>query len=697
MTSLAPSVDAYIHSTFDTDVHKQGYGSYIHPLLVALGWNGDTKALRDALPFHAKTIGFTDFLNIMSFLGYPPKVVEIEMHHIKPDMVPCLFVEMKDLSKSHGKIVYEPTDTTTHGVAYVFKEHFGPYDIIPDQTIASSGWSWFTKLLFRFNGIFAQVLIASFVISLLALVTPLFMMSVYDRVIGTHSPEMLKYLLAGVVLAIGVEFSLRFIRARSLTWFGARIDNIVSNAIFERILSLPATYTEGASVAAQLARLKAFESVREFFTGPFFLSFIEFPFVLILVAAIAIIAPSLVVIPLVIIILYGIMLTAYRSRLKALTSRLATANIERENMNIETIGKQETLRSSGGFDAWLKRYEKVSAESSFAGYRYNTAITKIDTVTQEMVLLGGIAMIYFGVGSIWAGDMTTGSMIAVLILTWRILSPLQMICIMLPRLDQVKRNIEQINRLMDVTPERELAGVNPELPRFKGLVEFNNVGLRYSKDADPVYAGLSFKIEPGKLVAITGTNSAGKSTTLKLISGLYNPQAGSIRIDGTDIRQIDPLKLRQNIAYVGQQPEFFTATLRDNFLFVKPEATDQEIIICLGEAGLGNWFLELPWGLDSTIGQGAEDVVPSGFEPQLALARAILQDSKVMLFDELPYEFLNSSWGQYYYNFLKKLSGKKTVFYVSYRQDYINLADIVIELTQELRPQIREGKHGKSS
>lgn len=697
MTSLAPAVEAYATAVFDNEIHKSDYGSYIHPLLIELEWKGDVKALRDALPSNMNKICFTEFLNIMSFLGYPPKVVKTTMNHIKPDMVPCLFIDQKDLQKVRGTMVYEPTDNKTKGTAYIFKEHLGEYDIIPDQTISASGWSWFTKLLFRFNGIFAQVLIASFVISLLALVTPLFMMSIYDRVIGAHSPEMLKYLLAGVVLAIGIEYALRFLRARSLTWFGARIDNIVSNAILERILSLPATFTEGASVAAQLARLKAFESVREFFTGQFFLSFIEFPFVLILVAAIAIIAPTLVVIPLVIILLYGIMLVATRSRLKALTARLATTSIERENMNIETIGKQETLRSSGGFDAWLRRYEKVSAEASFAGYRYNKAISKIDTITQEMVMLGGVAMIYFGVSAIWAGNMTTGSMIAVLILTWRILSPLQMICIMLPRLDQVKRNIEQINRLMDVTPERAVTGVKRELPEFKGQIEFNNVGLRYSKDADPVYAGLSFKIEPGKLIAITGTNSAGKSTTLKLISGLYHPQAGSIRVDGTDIRQIDPQKLRQSIAYVGQQPEFFTETLRNNFLFVKPEASDEAIIYSLEEAGLSVWFKSLERGLDSTIGEGADDVVPSGFETQLALARAFLQDSKVMLFDELPYEFLNSEIGQNYYDYLSKQRGKKTIFYVSYRQDYIALADIVIELTQELRPQIREGKRGKGA
>tara|TARA_R110002126_G_scaffold279836_1_gene426869 strand:+ start:2731 stop:4824 length:2094 start_codon:yes stop_codon:yes gene_type:complete len=665
------------------------YAPFLLKLLETLNWRGDVKAVRDALPLYQDRIGFTDFLNAVSYLGYAPKIMKTRKDRINPDMLPCLFVPT---GSRYGEIIYDTQGLSKgRGTAYVFKANTEKTDVIPDKTISASGLKWFARLLYRFKAVFWQVFTASLVINLLALVTPLFMMSVYDKVIGAHSPATLHYLVAGVLLAVGVEFALRFLRSRSLSWFGARIDYIVSSAILARILALPASYTERASVAAQLSRLKAFESVREFFTGPLFLSFVEFPFTLILLAAIAILAGPLVFIPLIIAGLYMVLLFVMRPKLKALTARMATANAERQNMNIETLGKQETLRNAGGYSAWLSRYEKINAEASLAGYRYNQAVSFIDTLAQGLSILGGVAMIYFGVERIWDGYMSMGAMIAILILTWRTLSPLQTACTALPRLDQVKRNIEQINRLMDIAPERDAYVVGKDLPEFSGEIEFYNVGLRYSKDADPVYAGLSFKVQPGQLVSIIGANSTGKSTTLKLISGLYHPQAGSIRLDGVDIRQIDPMRLRQNIAYVGQEPDFFGLSLADNMRLVKPDATIAEIKDALNKAGLSEWLEALPHNLQTVLGHGGASV-QSSLSPQLSLARTYLQDAKIMLIDELPYEFLNSKAGDDFYKFLKNAKGKRTILYISYRKDYIDLADKTIQLYQDARPQVKDNK-----
>lgn len=697
MTMQAPTPHTYFDQHFDTTQSARNYAPYVMEILTALGWRGDAKMLRDACPHHddQSVMGFTDFLNAMAMLGFAPKVINTSSNALTPDMLPCLFIP-DDKNKS-GIVMLDPAkDKTIEGKAFIFTANDAASDITADKTISSSDKPWFTKLLYRFKGVFQQVFLASLFINILALITPLFMMSVYDKVIGAHSGETLKFLLAGVILAAGVEFTLRYLRSKSLSWFGSRIDYIVSNAVLEKLMSLPASYTERASVAAQLSRLKAFESVREFFLGPLFLSFIEFPFTLILLAAIAIIAGPLVVIPIIMAILYVILLITMRGRLKALTARMATANSERQSINIETLGKQETLRSAGLFDAWLKRYETTSAEASYAGYLYNQSIALIDTLSQGLVILGGVAMIYFGVERIWSGDMSMGAMIAILILTWRTLAPLQMACTAVPRLDQVKRNIDQINRLMVLSPERESNQIAQTAPQFKGHVEFHNVGLRYDKESDPVYAGLSFTAEPGQLIAIVGANSTGKSTTLKLVSGLYHPQAGSVRIDGIDIRQIDPVKLRQNVAYVGQQPEFFSMSLENNLKLVKPDASPEDLKSALDIAGLDEWVSTLPNGLSTMIGHNAAVDIPTSLYPQLALARAYLQDSPIMLIDEMPYEFLNTKAGQKFYEFLTKQKGKRTVFYISYRQDYINLADTLVQLYNDERPQIKQAARNKS-
>lgn len=667
------------------DTHN--YAPDLFSVLNALHWHGNSQILRDALPCGVETLGFTDFLNTMAYLGYAPKIVSLRKNKINPEMLPCLFVPQ---GAKVGEVLFSEADENIKGTAFIFRADSdgAEYSSKNMMSAAGSNVKWFTRLLKRFDGVFPQVLTASLVINLLTLVTPLFMMSVYDKVIGAHSPATLEYLLAGVLLAITVEFTLRFLRARSLSWFGARIDYIVSNAILERILALPASFTERTSVAAQLSRLKAFESVREFFTGSLFLSFIEFPFTLVLLVALAFIAGPLVVIPLIIAALYALLLIAMQPRLKESTLQMATATAERQNMNIETLSKQESLRSAGGFDAWIARFERISARSAFAGYKYHQAVSVIDTVSQGLLVLGGVAMIYFGVERIWAEQMSMGGMIAILILTWRILTPLQMTCTAVPRLGQVMRNIHQINRLMDLKPEYDVYQSTREVPSFDGDIEFHNVGLRYAKDAAPIYAGLSFKAKSGQIIAITGSNSTGKSTTLKLVSGLYHPQAGAVRIDGIDIRQIDPKKLRQGIAYVGQDPDFFTASIEDNLRLVKPDASKDAIKAAIHKAGLETWLEKLPDGLATLVGHGGI-TIQTGVRYQLALARAYLQDSKIILIDEMPYEFLNGEAGQYFYQFLQQAKGKYTVLFVTYRKDYIEIADQVIQLYQDERPQVK--------
>ena len=659
-------------------------------LLSQLQWKGDAKNLRDALPYEDKEIGFSDFLNIMTYLGHPPKIINASDQKLNSSLVPCFVRTDSFFAKPKYKFFPDVPEEKVTGTLYIFREKGNEAYSNDGQSLQRPKViSWFRDIIYRFHKIFIQVFLAGFVINMLTLVTPLFMMAVYDKVIQGHSPNTLKYLLIGIILAVGIETALRFLRSKSITWFGARLDYIINFAILERLLSLPASFTERAAVGAQLSRLRAFDTVKSFFTGPLFINFVELPFTIILLAAIAMIGGSLVLIPLCLSAVMIVVLFMMKSRLKKLGANTAYANAVRENMHIETVNKLETLRFSGIITAWENRYKKSCVQAAYHNYKYDQAISQIDNIAQGLIMVGGLAMIYFGVDKIWNGDITVGAMVALLILVWRTLIPLQAVCTSIPRIAQVKNNIVQINRLMDLDPEYQSSETLRQSPDIQGKIEFYNVGLRYSKDSDAIYAGLSFTVKPGQLVAVTGTNGAGKSTTLKLVSGLYHPQAGSIRIDDIDIRQIDILSLRQNIAYIPQNPTFFTATLAENMRFVRPLASDNDIIEALQKASLGDWFDSLEKGLDTVIGDSYQHICPQSLYPQIAVARAYLQDAKILLIDEMPYEFLNSPAGQQFYDFLANQKGRKTIIFVTYRQDYIDLSDLTIEFYQDAKPTIR--------
>ncbi|MBK67126.1 MAG: hypothetical protein CMP22_03225 [Rickettsiales bacterium] len=686
----------YINSCFLNDEKQSNYTQSLIDVLSALDWNGSIRTLRDSIPYKTQkeALNETEFTNVLAALGYKTDIVQLRSSDLDEAVFPCLFMT-EGLNKSELSILTHKPANDKKGKAYIFTKLSDVNSITTDKTIAVSGRSWFLKLFLRFKSFFAQVLLASFFINLLALITPIFMMSIYDNVIGDHSKGTLNFLLFGVVLAVIIEFILRCLRTRTISWFGARLDYVVSTNILDKLMKLPAHLTEKASVAAQLSRIKAFESVKEFFTGALALSFVELPFTIILIVAIAFIGGTLVLIPVISILIFLTILWVMHIKIKGLTKRLALVSNDRQSMSIESFIKKETLGYSGGFDAWIERFQKTNAEASYVSYKYTQSISLLDTISQGFIILSGTAMIYFGVEKIWLDELSMGALIALLILTWRSLSPIQTVCSSIPRLEQVKKNITQINRLMDLKPEFDINNISEKEPIFKGNIEFHNVGLRYTKDADPVYAGFSLRIEQGNMVAITGENSTGKSTTLKLVSGLYRPQAGSVRIDGVDIRQIDPIQLRQNIAYVSQDPDFFSMSLKDNLRLVKPNAIDNEIDTAIAQAGLEEWVNDLEDGLDTLITDyNKENIISNAIKPQFALARAYLQDSPIMLIDEMPYQFLNTAAGTKFLSVLKKIKGNKTILFITYREDYIDLADIVIKLSSDERPVIERGNQG---
>jgi ATP-binding cassette, subfamily C, bacterial LapB len=203
------------------------------------------------------------------------------------------------------------------------------------------------------------------------------------------------------------------------------------------------------------------------------------------------------------------------------------------------------------------------------------------------------------------------------------------------------------------------------------------VSFRYSLNVDPALVGMEFTAKPGELIAITGPNGGGKSTLFKLLLGMYQPQAGSILIDGADLRQLDPIELRRLIGYAPQDAQFFRATISQNMRLAKPDATDTEIRQALDMAGALEEVLALPKGLEDRIGDGFSEQLPASLRQKLSLARAYLTGAPILLLDE-PGAGLDDYGDQRFMQTLQALKGKSTVFFISHRPSHIKLADTVL-------------------
>ena len=529
----------------------------------------------------------------------------------------------------------------------------------------------------RFRPLFWEAFFVTLLLNLASMATPLFTMAIYDQVIGAGSRSMLWSFTIGVTMALAADTVLRSVRARILAFIGARLDNIMGNNILEHILALPPGFTERATIGAQIARVKDFESVREFFTGPLATVCMELPFAVLYFIIIFMLGGVLAVVPMIATLCFMILAWAVMPRVRSIVGLASRAGARRQEFMIETLGKMRTLKLSAGEKVFQKRYRDMSARAAMGGFRNGMFTVMVGTIGNILIVTSGMVTIAVGVLGVIDGSMTMGSLIAAMMLVWRALSPLQTVITLIQRIETVRSSIRQIDGLMGLKPEREPRALVAPLRNIKGGLEFNRVSVRYTNDSDPALVGVSFIIKPGEVVAICGRNGSGKSTVLKLLMGLYSAQAGSIRIDNTDLRQIDPLELRHAISYVPQLCNLFHGTVAQNLRLADATASSADIRWACEMADMWDEIESLPNGLDTRIGDNASEHLPTSFVQKLSLARAYLKRSPLMLFDE-PVNGLDFDGDRSFMRAVEHFRGQSTILMVTHRPSHLKMADSIL-------------------
>jgi len=677
------------------------YAECIAPLLVTLGWNGEIHQLCESLPHYPDQIDRIDTINVFATLSYSIQHTSIRSRNFDKRLCPCLAVADMDRAKEDPFVIFQDADgevlvfhgstrevtpfaSCTHKKIDLFT--FAPLteeslhkSKISDQVDAKPH-RWLFDLLIRFKHLGRQVILSSLIINILAIVSSLYVMAVYDKVIGSRAPDTLMYLGFGALLAIGFESVLRYLRARSLAFFGVRLDAIITTAIFERLLFLPPRIVENSAIPTQIARLRDFDSVRNFFAGPLGISSHEVPFTAIFILTIWVVGGPLVKIPLLLILAYALLGVVMLPRIQASTDEGAVSGVKRQTLMVETMRKMRAIKINGMKDSWLSRFRELSGVSSYTSFKSSMQTAVVESVSYGLSVAASATTLTYGIFLVWDGVITTGGLIASMMLIWRVISPLQATCNALVRIRYIFRSITQVHTLMSSQPEHKTT-ISEDALQVKGDISFSNVGLRYSADRPAVYSGLTLDIVRGEIVVVTGSSGSGKSSFLKLIMGLYPPQMGAVRIDGIDIRQRDPVALRRNIAYVPQAPELFHGSIEQNLRMCKPDASPDDLREALGLSGALSAIDKLEEGLDHFIGDYRSEQLSSNLIYQLTLARAYLRDSSILLVDEMPPALIQQTTGERFREFCSKKGNVKTILYVTDRKEDILRADRLVYLT----------------
>ncbi|MBK8907631.1 MAG: ATP-binding cassette domain-containing protein [Rhodospirillales bacterium] len=658
----------------------------LQPLLRALHWHGHVRHVADALPHFVDDLDITGLRNAMARLQYDSQPVRCRLDRLDPRLMPCLFVPDDRAAavaiKADGGslMIYDAAVDTYRevpvpswrGTAYVFSLR----DEVEDRQARKHG-GWFAGIAGRFRGFTVHAIALTLALNVLALATPLFVMAVYDKVIGSGSTSTLAYLAAGVALALVSDALLRWIRSRIMSMVGARLDHIASIAIFRKILSLPTAFIERATVGAQVTRLRDFENVRDFFTGPLAFALVETPFALLFIAVIALIAGPLAFVPIGAIALFLLLGALMSPVVRTTVAKSSRAASQRQEFLAQMVSGLRAIKYAAAEQVWLERYRNLSARACLSNFHSGLINALINNLSHLVMMGAGVATVSFGVVQVFEASLTPGGLIAAMILVWRVLAPLQTGFVTFSRLTQVRSSIRQIDTLMTMPSERDPDAMLSPLRKLGGHVRFSNVSLRYAPDAQPALLGVNFTITPGEVLAIVGGSGSGKSTLLKVILGLYAPQAGRIDLDNNDIRQLDPVAVRDLIAYLPQHCDLFYGTLAQNLRLAQPVATDAELEWACAEAGILDSVLALPKGFATRIGDAATATLPTSFRQQLGLARVFLKRAPLVLLDE-PSNGLDFAGDKALIAAVDRMKGRTSVVIVTHRPSHLRLADKIL-------------------
>jgi ATP-binding cassette subfamily C protein LapB len=536
---------------------------------------------------------------------------------------------------------------------------------------------WFWGVVRQSWPIYAEVLLASFLVNLFALVMPLFIMNVYDRVVPNETMETLWALAIGVLVVIAFDFGLRMLRSYMVDVAGKRIDVILSSNIFEKALGLRME-ARPASVGSFASNIHEFEAFREFITSATITALVDLPFVFLFIAVIFWVGGAVGFVPLLavpLIILIGLMLQRSLGEIIQMTFRCSA---QKQGLLIESLSAVETVKAHSGEGALQRKWEQLVGTIARLGIKARTLSSAIVTVSMSVQQLATVGVIVVGVYLIAEREMTVGALVACTILTGRALAPLGQVAGLMTRYHQSVSALSTLHNIMQLPVERPANKNFVHRPRILGEIEFRNVTFSYPGQQTPALSNVSFKVAAGERVGIIGRIGSGKSTIEKLILGLYKPSSGSILIDGVDINQIDPATLRRNIGYVPQDIVLFYGTVKENILFPAPYADDEAMLRAAEIAGVTEFVHPSAQGFDLHVGERGEGL-SGGQRQTVAIARALLLDPPILVMDEPTNSLDNRSEENFKAKLAKAIEGK-TFLLVTHRASLLTLVPRLIVL-----------------
>jgi subfamily B ATP-binding cassette protein HlyB/CyaB len=617
----------------------------------------------------------------------------VEESKIENTIAPSLILQADGVNI----LVFEPGDTSPRIIALAeFTTRYSGHvtRVTPKAEEASDpdsdaqarqqrkfGFSWFVPELLKHKRLWQEVLLASLIIQLIALATPLFTQAIIDKVVVHRTESTLIVIAIGMLVLMVFSAGLSWLRQYLVLHTGNRVDAVLGSSVFDRLFKLPPMYFQHRPTGVIAARLQGVETIREFIASAAVTLILDFPFLLIFVAIMFYYSVTLTLISLAIlsaiVVISLIVAPMFQARLQEqfLLGARNQAFLTEYIVGLETVKSlQLEPQLNSKYSGYLATYLRAGFATKQLGNTYNTASNLLEQMMSLLILAIGAYTVMH------SKDFTIGMLVAFQMFSGRLSQPMLRLVGLWQQFQQAKISVDRLGDLMNA-PMEPYSVIPARSNESKGTIQIEGIAFRYGDELPLVYENLSLNIMPGQTIGIMGPSGCGKSTLAKLLQGFYQPSAGRILIDGVDIRYLSANELRSHFGVVPQETMLFSGTIYDNLHMANPNATFEQIVAACKMAEIHEVIETQPKGYQTEIGERGAGL-SGGQKQRIAIARALLKGPKILIFDEAT-SALDGPTAEHFAHTINALKGKVTMLFITHGLPKGLKVDAVYRLTSK--------------
>ncbi|MGE0750957.1 MAG: peptidase domain-containing ABC transporter [Variibacter sp.] len=540
---------------------------------------------------------------------------------------------------------------------------------------------WLVDLVLHERKSLRDIGLASLTISVLTIFPPLLVMAMVNKVLQFHSVSTLVLLCVMLGVAVAYETLLGYARRLIIAVVGARLDAKLNLHVFNRLLRLPLDYFERNPAGETTYRISQVYRVREFLTGRLLTTFLDLVTLLVLLPFLFYLNATLAWIVLACAVSIALIIVAYLKPMRAMYGRVALAESHKSAALAETILGIKTVKALAlepqRKALWDEKVAETGTRRLAFGKLANWPQTLVNPIERLMVL--GTMMIGAYMAMHDPSGYLVGGLFAFLMLSQRVAQPLVGLARLVEDYEEVGAAIGEAGSVLNRPPESAArsAGLRPQ---FAGAIDFQNVTFTYANTKAPALDKVSFAVPAGTMLGIVGRSGSGKSTITRLLQGINRDYTGFLKVDGSELRDIDLRHLRQNLGVVLQDNFLFRGSVRDNIIVGRPGLTLADAVRAARLAGAEEFIERMPQGYETYIEEGSPNL-SGGQRQRLAIARALICDPRILILDEATSALDPESEAVVTANLLRIASGR-TMIIVSHRLSSLVTCDQILVLDQ---------------